>query len=214
MEKFRVLRDQRGFTLIELAIVLVIIGIILGAVLKGQDLITSARSKKFVNDAGRKWEVGAWTHFDRKGRFPGDADSDGIIGEAGTENVQADIAALSLTQPPVSPVTFGSFQFYVFLGSDDVTAGANQQNTLVICRASDCASAYTADEIAFVESFDTAIDGLSDGTAGLVRGVNAAPDTLSAANYLATFNADLAAGAAWTAGTTQALVYFFDRQAN
>ncbi|MEN3354377.1 MAG: hypothetical protein V7640_2535, partial [Betaproteobacteria bacterium] len=32
-----------GFTLIEIAIVLVIIGLLLGGVLKGQELITSAR---------------------------------------------------------------------------------------------------------------------------------------------------------------------------
>ena len=89
----RLLRDEKGFTLIELAIVLVIIGIILGAVLKGQDLIASARAKKFVNDAGREWEVGTWTHFDRKGRFPGDADSNGVIGEDAGDNAQADLAS-------------------------------------------------------------------------------------------------------------------------
>ncbi len=36
--------QQSGFTLIEIAIVLVIIGLILGGVLKGQELITSAKS--------------------------------------------------------------------------------------------------------------------------------------------------------------------------
>jgi len=32
-------RNEKGFTLIEMAIVLVIIGIIIGAVLKGQDMV-------------------------------------------------------------------------------------------------------------------------------------------------------------------------------
>ncbi|MCC6534083.1 MAG: prepilin-type N-terminal cleavage/methylation domain-containing protein [Burkholderiales bacterium] len=35
--------DQRGFTLIEIVIVLVILGLLMGGVLKGQELITSAR---------------------------------------------------------------------------------------------------------------------------------------------------------------------------
>lgn len=41
---------QSGFTLVEIAIVLVIIGLLLGGVLKGQELINSAKVKTFVND--------------------------------------------------------------------------------------------------------------------------------------------------------------------
>ena len=40
-------RRQSGFTLIEIAIVLVIIGLILGGILQGQELITSARVRSF-----------------------------------------------------------------------------------------------------------------------------------------------------------------------
>jgi len=39
---------QSGFTLIEIAIVLVIIGLLLGGVLKGQELITSARVRNLI----------------------------------------------------------------------------------------------------------------------------------------------------------------------
>ncbi|MBS1141295.1 MAG: prepilin-type N-terminal cleavage/methylation protein [Proteobacteria bacterium] len=42
--------SQKGFTLVEIAIVLVIIGLLLGGVLKGQELINSAKVKNFVND--------------------------------------------------------------------------------------------------------------------------------------------------------------------
>ncbi len=41
--------SQRGFTLVELAIVLVIIGLVIAAVLKGQELIVSARLKSTIN---------------------------------------------------------------------------------------------------------------------------------------------------------------------
>jgi prepilin-type N-terminal cleavage/methylation domain-containing protein len=43
-------RKQTGFTLVEIAIVLVIIGLLLGGVLKGQSMIDNARAKALVND--------------------------------------------------------------------------------------------------------------------------------------------------------------------
>jgi prepilin-type N-terminal cleavage/methylation domain-containing protein len=43
-------RHQSGFTLVEIAIVLVIIGLLLGGVLKGQALIDSAKVKGLAND--------------------------------------------------------------------------------------------------------------------------------------------------------------------
>lgn len=43
-------RTQGGFTLVEMAIVLVIIGLLLGGILKGQELINSAKVKNLAND--------------------------------------------------------------------------------------------------------------------------------------------------------------------
>src|SRR6266446_4458650 len=40
---------NQGFTLIEIAIVLVIIGLLLGGILKGQELITSARVRNLIS---------------------------------------------------------------------------------------------------------------------------------------------------------------------
>jgi len=42
------MRKQQGFTLIEIAIVLVIIGLLMGGVLKGQELITGARVRNLI----------------------------------------------------------------------------------------------------------------------------------------------------------------------
>lgn len=42
--------QQSGFTLVEIAIVLVIIGLLLGGILKGQELINSAKVKNFATD--------------------------------------------------------------------------------------------------------------------------------------------------------------------
>ena len=43
-------KQQSGFTLVEIAIVLVIIGLLLGGVLKGQELINSAKVKNMAGD--------------------------------------------------------------------------------------------------------------------------------------------------------------------
>jgi prepilin-type N-terminal cleavage/methylation domain-containing protein len=43
-------KQQSGFTLVEIAIVLVIIGLLLGGVLKGQELINSAKVKNMATD--------------------------------------------------------------------------------------------------------------------------------------------------------------------
>jgi len=70
---------QGGFTLIELAVAMVIIGILLGAILKGQDMIANARGKTVLADL-KGMEALVWTFYDRKGTFPGDCDGDGTMG--------------------------------------------------------------------------------------------------------------------------------------
>ncbi len=64
-------RNQSGFTLIEIAIVLVIIGLLLGGVLKGQELINSARVKSLANDF-KNIPVFVYGYQDRFRSLPGD----------------------------------------------------------------------------------------------------------------------------------------------
>jgi len=45
------LQNQKGFTLVEIAIVLVIIGLLLGGVLKGQELIENTKLKAVKTDS-------------------------------------------------------------------------------------------------------------------------------------------------------------------
>jgi len=64
-------RKQAGFTLVEIAIVLVIIGLLLGGILKGQEMITQARIKNVVNDFNGI-TVAVTSYQDRYRFLPGD----------------------------------------------------------------------------------------------------------------------------------------------
>ncbi|MBU2590866.1 MAG: prepilin-type N-terminal cleavage/methylation domain-containing protein [Nitrospinae bacterium] len=68
MEKMRRwLKNEKGFTLIEMALVLIIIGIILGAVVKGKDIMRSAQIKKVYTAYINAWNLAYMTHYDRTG---------------------------------------------------------------------------------------------------------------------------------------------------
>ena len=64
-------RNQSGFTLIEIAIVLVIIGLLLGGVLKGQELINSAKVKNLSTDF-KNIPVFIYGYQDKFKALPGD----------------------------------------------------------------------------------------------------------------------------------------------
>jgi prepilin-type N-terminal cleavage/methylation domain-containing protein len=65
------LKKQNGFTLVEIAIVLVIVGLLIGGVLKGQEMITNAKLKRIESDnAGIA--AAMFSYQDRYLQLPGD----------------------------------------------------------------------------------------------------------------------------------------------
>lgn len=68
-------KKQFGFTLVEIAIVLVIIGLLLGGILKGQELINSARVKNLA-DMTTGAQAAYYGFIDRYRRVPGDMNKD------------------------------------------------------------------------------------------------------------------------------------------
>lgn len=90
------MRKQSGFTLIEIAIVLVIIGLLLGGVLKGQELITSARVRNLISQQDGV-KAAYFGFLDRFRALPGDYSQATInianVTTNGNNNGQIELAA-------------------------------------------------------------------------------------------------------------------------
>lgn len=108
-------RNQSGFTLIEIAIVLVIIGLLLGGVLKGQELINSAKVKNMATDF-RNIPIFIYGYQDKFKAIPGDdanatthlgticaspcvnGNGNGVLGGSTAADVWSDITPADETQ--------------------------------------------------------------------------------------------------------------------
>nr|VFK44426.1 MAG: prepilin-type N-terminal cleavage/methylation domain-containing protein [Candidatus Kentron sp. TC]VFK44926.1 MAG: prepilin-type N-terminal cleavage/methylation domain-containing protein [Candidatus Kentron sp. TC]VFK58040.1 MAG: prepilin-type N-terminal cleavage/methylation domain-containing protein [Candidatus Kentron sp. TC] len=71
-----------GFTLVEIAIVLVVIGLLLGGILKGQELIDNARARSLADKASSA-QTAYYGFFDRYRAIPGDMTTAAATGAIG-----------------------------------------------------------------------------------------------------------------------------------
>ncbi len=84
-------KGEKGFTLVEMALVLIIIGIIIGAIVKGNDLVRSAEQKRIYTKFLGDWRLAYLNFYDRTGRILGDTYD--INSTATGQDGQADTAA-------------------------------------------------------------------------------------------------------------------------
>jgi len=96
---------QGGFTLVEIAIVLVIIGLLLGGILKGQEMITQAKIKNVINDFNGV-TAAVNSYQDRYRALPGDdfsAATRWAGAQSGNGNGQFDAPACAYNAIPAPP---------------------------------------------------------------------------------------------------------------
>ncbi|WP_439114098.1 type II secretion system protein [Hydrogenophaga sp.] len=84
------LRRQGGFSLIEMALGLLLIAMLMGLTLKSQGLIEQYRQSQFVNHV-RVMEAALESYRTQYGRWPGDCDQDGLLDHTltGTDTANA-----------------------------------------------------------------------------------------------------------------------------
>ena len=113
----RKITNQRGFTLVEIAIVLVIIGLLLGALLKGQEMINSAKIKRVVKQAD-ELRAAALTYQDLYKFLPGD-DNAPLTGAAGDANGQIQTVGErgNLFVHLQSSLPIGKYYKYIYLST-------------------------------------------------------------------------------------------------
>eukprot|EP01136_Pigoraptor_vietnamica_P027947 Opistho-1_new@84894 len=117
-------KKQAGFTLVEIAIVLVIVGLLLAGVLKGQELIESSRIKAIATDM-RGIQAAYNGYVDRFRAIPGDELAATMTnrGWAGTAGAAAADGTLAIT--PAQTFTNGGEQasFWRALRASGLIAG-------------------------------------------------------------------------------------------
>ena len=121
-------KQHSGFTLVEIAIVLVIIGLLLGGVLKGQELITQAKIKNVANDLNGV-SAAVYAYQDRYKALPGD-DRTAVVGARwtgltggdgnGTVNTGATAAVFN---PAITATTAEPLLFWQHLRASGLISG-------------------------------------------------------------------------------------------
>jgi len=109
----------KGFTLIELSIVLVIIGLLMGVVLKGQALIDNAKVKNMANDF-RTVQTQVYAYQDKFKALPGDDRA--AVDHLGTTAVNGD--GDGIIEGAYSAMSGETFQIWKHLRLAQLATGA------------------------------------------------------------------------------------------
>jgi prepilin-type N-terminal cleavage/methylation domain-containing protein len=117
--KMRRIQRQKGFTLVELAIVIVIIGLLIGGILKGQELMKNARVTATINQVSAI-EAATNTFYDSRGYYPGDADGTSQIPGCGAGCVPDSTKVKNGTIGPAA---------WNFTSYTTIAAGSEEQET-------------------------------------------------------------------------------------
>jgi prepilin-type N-terminal cleavage/methylation domain-containing protein len=169
------LADNKGFTLIEMAIVLIIIGIIIGAVVKGKDVIKSAEQKRLYSTFVREWQVAYNNYYDRTGWILGDDITaanttrngqcgNGTLADAATLDSQ--LTNVGLTPPAQGPTGLSNERTYTDSDGDQFTLTLQFAYNGTSGNHIRISNAATGVPLDVGLAWDKIVDGTADGNEG------------------------------------------------
>lgn len=121
------MRKQHGFTLVEIAIVLVIIGLLLGGILRGQELIQNARVRNII-DQQNGIKAGFFGFQDRFRMIPGDLTA-AQVAQVGSGVIVAGTPGDGAIAANDSPLAFQNITVTGFISCQTCTAAAPAAST-------------------------------------------------------------------------------------
>jgi prepilin-type N-terminal cleavage/methylation domain-containing protein len=165
-------RNNAGFTLIELAIVLIVIGLILAAIVKSGDLINDAQISNFITNPVRRAEIDAMTYYTKTGTFASGNSTKGPLYNMFTAGVQDVINVRN-------PYTANGNSLALALGVINIknTDGTYANYPVIVIEPVNVSSSggissvasWTTSTLNYAIRLKTVIDGNQNWSAGAVR---------------------------------------------
>ena len=186
------MKHRRGFTLVEMAIVLVIIGIILAGVMKGRDIVRGAQVKQFSQQFAQKWGTVCQTYYDKTGQQL----NDGCVNGGSADNIDGWMDANAPSRASATAATgTGAIPIEDALNGVGIEPCMMIKSKLSTAQASTVGTITTPGNVSCAEAsnniFQTTVEGEYAGSTIVTVDLVGQRVTLGAAATAETFNRNL-----------------------